>query len=1205
MQKNAYDLETIQVHAYNWWFSQNDKDIKFNGWCMNKNSKTTLVRIEDFKLKSYIDLPATTLGGNKKLRWSKLDVDAYMSAVFIKAKTGKISYKYISKNLPNALKTSMYKSFENGNFVELLFTNQDDMSKIENAVNGSVYVPNYGPIRANIREGYKSKISGIMKLITALGIKYCGWFESKEAYKVPEHKKISKLDEEYIVPWRSIHKLSSKLTANWKTSPKLFSWDIETYSHKILAFPDKYHPLDNVFMISCITQISGDVSTRKRFGIILGDCNQIPKERLDDLTIIKCETEEELICEFANLLNKELPNVELTFNGMGFDWPYLIQRMENNSMDWPSFGFLKDQVVEFKDMDWQSSGRGVNRGKYPLVQGLITMDLYPMFKLDFKYDQYNLDTVAKTNLGKTKHDVKAKEMFWIYEKLEKYTKWFTRLNDELHENPSLARFDDNINKAAEDRSTDDKPSTIRKENLNKGGSRKKEATEEESKKFMEKYHKIGKLFEYWKQEFTRVLEYCIQDAELVIELYDKINFWIYYIEMSNIICVTPFEIFTRGQQIRCISQIYRLAKKRGFVLEERELPNYNFEGGFVFDPIPNIYRNVVCLDFSSLYPSIIMAFNIDYTTLINERRHGKLIDAEIKNRGQTDEDNDLVHTIEFDQDEIIDDPSNEKNDEIDILIKGKKAVKTKVKKTAENTKKVHYRYRFWKQKYNDDGTIEGEGMIPYLVRSLVAKRRKITKVIIPPMDFLIDTYEAIRDKRDFTEKYQAELDKLLKRKKYYDELHDGLITEAKRPPDQLTEVDKTLIEFLLILQKTATLSPEDKGEKNISKELIQKLATIRFVKTVLDKRQLALKITANSWYGFLGVRTNTLNLHEGAMCVTAMGRRLINKVRVHIETKYGGKQIYGDTDSAMMDLGIKDPKDVCKWGIKLAKEINGTPPVLDDDGNVLVPAVPGLFPRPLAMEFEKGMDIFVPMKKNYAYYLIDEDGNYKLDKQGNKIVVKKGLVSNRKTCPLIVKIHDTIVFMIMDKKPLSEAVAYLTENIKKILDGQFDINNFKLMREMGADYKLDNYFLNVFKQALARQGKPVNPGDRLEYVIIDNGEKLLGNKMMLLSDYIDLDKKGEAPELDYLYYIEKLMQKRIETLFNAGYKNELHKYSTITHKRTNRCKDVGLDKVIKLIIAMILTGKNLDNINKQIVACDKSYARKELIKEKRSLRKLN
>ena len=102
----------------------------------------------------------------------------------------------------------------------------------------------------------------------------------------------------------------------------------------------------------------------------------------------------------------------------------------------------------------------------------------------------------------------------------------------------------------------------------------------------------------------------------IIDLFDKLVIWISLIEMTNVVGVTLIELFTRGQQLRCLNLVYDAATNLGFVIDGRPEVDEQFEGGFVFDPIVGLHDNILCFDFKSLYPSIIRAFNICFTTLI-------------------------------------------------------------------------------------------------------------------------------------------------------------------------------------------------------------------------------------------------------------------------------------------------------------------------------------------------------------------------------------------------------------------------------------------------------------------------------------------------------------------------------------------------------------------------------------------------------------
>lgn len=64
---------------------------------------------------------------------------------------------------------------------------------------------------------------------------------------------------------------------------------------------------------------------------------------------------------------------------------------------------------------------------------------------------------------------------------------------------------------------------------------------------------------------------------------------------------------------------------------------------------------------------------------------------------------------------------------------------------------------------------------------------------------------------------------------------------------------------------------------------------------VLDRRQLACKISANSVYGSMGTTKGYLPFLPGAMCTTAMGRQNIKIASKSIETDWKGHLIYGDS----------------------------------------------------------------------------------------------------------------------------------------------------------------------------------------------------------------------------------------------------------------------------------------------------------------------
>ena len=80
-------------------------------------------------------------------------------------------------------------------------------------------------------------------------------------------------------------------------------------------------------------------------------------------------------------------------------------------------------------------------------------------------------------------------------------------------------------------------------------------------------------------------------------------------------------MLSRGQQIKVISQLFRKCLQEDIVIPnlKSEGSNEEYEGATVIEPERGYYDvPIATLDFSSLYPSIMMAHNLCYTTLLNK-----------------------------------------------------------------------------------------------------------------------------------------------------------------------------------------------------------------------------------------------------------------------------------------------------------------------------------------------------------------------------------------------------------------------------------------------------------------------------------------------------------------------------------------------------------------------------------------------------------
>lgn len=133
---------------------------------------------------------------------------------------------------------------------------------------------------------------------------------------------------------------------------------------------------------------------------------------------------------------------------------------------------------------------------------------------------------------------------------------------------------------------------------------------------------ITELFEGTPESRRRLALYCLKDAYLPQRLMDKLSCLENYTEMARVTGV-PFNfLLARGQQVKFLSQLFRKALEQKLVIPnlKSESSEEQYEGATVIEPTRGYYDvPIATLDFASLYPSIIQAHNLCYTTLIKKR----------------------------------------------------------------------------------------------------------------------------------------------------------------------------------------------------------------------------------------------------------------------------------------------------------------------------------------------------------------------------------------------------------------------------------------------------------------------------------------------------------------------------------------------------------------------------------------------------------
>ena len=138
-----------------------------------------------------------------------------------------------------------------------------------------------------------------------------------------------------------------------------------------------------------------------------------------------------------------------------------------------------------------------------------------------------------------------------------------------------------------------------------------------------KYFLIWSIHESGPGGRARLASYCVQDAVLPQKLMDCFMLLYNTIGMSRVSGVPMTMVLTRGQQIKVTCQLLRYCKNLGLILPYTPPRNGDvekFDGATVLDPVIGFHKDfpVSVLDFASLYPSIMIAWNLCYTTLVSK-----------------------------------------------------------------------------------------------------------------------------------------------------------------------------------------------------------------------------------------------------------------------------------------------------------------------------------------------------------------------------------------------------------------------------------------------------------------------------------------------------------------------------------------------------------------------------------------------------------
>ena len=321
------------------------------------------------------------------------------------------------------------------------------------------------------------------------------------------------------------------------------------------------------------------------------------------------------------------------------------------------------------------------------------------------------------------------------------------------------------------------------------------------------------------------------------------------------------------------------------------------------------------------------------------------------------------------------------------------------------------------------------------------------------------------------------------------------------------------------------------ARKRAKRELA--IETDPFRKAVLNGRQLALKISANSVYGITGATVGKLPCLAIASSTTSYGRQMIEKTKAEVEAKYtiangyshDATVIYGDTDSVMVKFGAKDLKQTMELGEEAASYVSSK------------------FIKPIKLEFEK---VYFPYllinKKRYAgLYWTNPDKYDKMDSKGIETV-------RRDNCRMVQTVIETVLRRILidqDVQGAQEYVSplrsptlveqslnpssYVKETISDLLQNKIDMSKLVITKALSkSDYSAKQAHVELAERMKKRDaGSAPTLGDRVAYVIVKGAG---GAKNYERSEDPIFVLENNIP-IDTKYYLDNQLSKPLIRIF--------------------------------------------------------------------------
>jgi DNA polymerase elongation subunit (family B) len=135
------------------------------------------------------------------------------------------------------------------------------------------------------------------------------------------------------------------------------------------------------------------------------------------------------------------------------------------------------------------------------------------------------------------------------------------------------------------------------------------------------YSEFETLHQLYKQDYQKFIEYNVKDVELVEKLEDKMKLIELALTLAYDNKVNYDDVFTQVRMWDAIVYNYLLKKKIVIPQMSHGEKKTQYEGAYVKEPLLGMHQWVASFDLNSLYPHLIMQYNLSMETLVDPKRY--------------------------------------------------------------------------------------------------------------------------------------------------------------------------------------------------------------------------------------------------------------------------------------------------------------------------------------------------------------------------------------------------------------------------------------------------------------------------------------------------------------------------------------------------------------------------------------------------------